>query len=84
MKYFYAIRKQALMITFTFPHVKTQALDDILTRFKDALDEMRANGSWRRYFKSIDFEGLITSTEITHGFNGWHPHTHELYFVKKI
>lgn len=81
MKYFYAMRKQALMITFTFPHVKTQALDDILTRFKDALDEMRANGSWRRYFKSIGYEGLITSLEITHGHNGWHPHTHELFFV---
>ena len=83
MRHFYSKGHQALMITFTFPHEKTQALDDILTRFKDALDEMRANGSWRRYFKSIDFEGLITSTEITHGLNGWHPHTHELYFVKK-
>jgi hypothetical protein len=83
MRHFYSGGHQALMITFTFPHERVQALDDILTRFKNALDEMRANGTWRRYFKTIDFEGLITSTEITHGFNGWHPHTHELYFVNK-
>ncbi len=81
MKHFYAIGKQALMITFTFPHERTQKLDDILTRFKNALDEMRAGGTWRRYFKSCGFEGLITSLEITHGSNGWHPHTHELFFI---
>ena len=29
------------------------------------------------------FEGLIRSLEITRGGNGWHPHTHELFFVDK-
>ena len=28
------------------------------------------------------FKGLIRSLEVTHGANGWHPHTHELWFLK--
>lgn len=24
---------------------------------------------------------MIRSLEVTHGENGWHPHTHELFFV---
>ncbi|WP_344403777.1 hypothetical protein, partial [Catellatospora chokoriensis] len=29
------------------------------------------------------FEGLIRSLELTYGRHGWHPHTHELWFVDK-
>ena len=31
----------------------------------------------------INYSGLIRSLELTYGVNGWHPHTHELWFVGK-
>ena len=29
---------------------------------------------------STGYQGLIRALEITHGVNGWHPHTHEIWF----
>ena len=81
MKYFYGLGKQAVMITFTFPHEKKQALKDLLDQFKEALKLLRKGGTFTRRCKDFDYSGLIRSLEITHGQKGWHPHTHELWFM---
>ena len=81
MKYFYGQGKQAVMITFTFPHEKNQLLKTLLDQFKEALKLLRKGGTFSRKCKSFGYEGLIRSLEITHGQKGWHPHTHELWFV---
>ena len=81
MKHFYGQGKQAVMITFTFPHEKNQTLKTLLDRFKEALKFLRKGGTFSRKCKSFGYEGLIRSLEITHGLKGWHPHTHELWFV---
>lgn len=81
MKYFYAMKKQAVMITITFPHNKNQTLNELLTKFADALKMFRKGGSWSRKMKSFGYEGLIRSLEIMYGANGWHPHNHELWFL---
>ena len=36
---------------------------------------------WTKFKKAIDYQGHIRSLELTYGTNGWHPHTHELFFV---
>ncbi len=36
-----------------------------------------------RFKKHFDFKAMIRSLELVHGKNGWHPHTHELWFVMK-
>lgn len=82
MKYFYKQKKQAVMITITFPHNKNQSLNELLTKFAEALKMFRKGGSWSRKMKSFGYEGLIRSLEVMHGHNnGWHPHNHELWFL---
>lgn len=86
MKFFYGKQdhqKQAVMVTFTFPHNANDQLKELLTKFSKALKDFKSGSPWERFRKSNGFEGLIRSLEITRGANGWHPHTHELFFVNK-
>jgi hypothetical protein len=70
------------MVTLTFPHRSWHSLRELLDRQADALKRLRAGAPWTRFKESVGFEGLIRSLELTHGANGWHPHTHELWFVR--
>lgn len=72
-----------LFITLTVPHSAQDALAPMLGQFKAALERFRSgkrfaaiNAGWGRV-------GLIRAFEVTWGdLNGWHPHTHELWFVR--
>lgn len=83
MKYFYSKKKQAVMITFTFPHTASDSLKELLTKFSKALSAFKSSAPWEKFKKKHGFEGLIRSLEVTRGGNGWHPHTHELFFVNQ-
>lgn len=72
---------QCIMVTLTFPHQHTDTLSDLLALQSDAFKRFRAGGPFRRFKESIGFRGLVRSLELTHGKNGWHPHTHELWLV---
>lgn len=72
---------QALMVTLTFPHRSFHSLADLLEKQADAFKRFRAGSPFRRLKESIGFSGLVRSLEVTHGQNGWHPHTHELWLV---
>lgn len=71
-----------VMVTFTFPHQSFHRLSDMLARQADAFKMLRKGRSWDKLKESIGYAGLIRSLEVTHGENGWHPHTHELWFLK--
>ena len=81
MTHFYSKNKQAVMLTFTFPHTANDKLKDLLEMFSKALSAFKSGDPWGRFRRKHGFEGLIRSLEITRGGNGWHPHTHELFFV---
>ena len=81
--YAYANDLQPVLVTLTFPHSKSQKLSQLLKMQADALARLRKGKSWDNFKKEILYEGLIRSLELTHGVNGWHPHTHELWFVGK-
>ena len=72
---------QPVMVTLTFPHYAWQTLGDLIRQQADALRRMRAGAPWKRFRVSHGYRGLIRALELTHGDNGWHPHTHELWFV---
>lgn len=65
-----------LMVTFTFPHTHFNSLNSLILNQRDAFTRLRKG---KAYSKLKPF-GLIRSLEVTHGQNGWHPHTHELWF----
>lgn len=75
--------KKVVMVTLTFPHTAWQDLKEMLRQQADALRRLRAGEPWRRIKKRIGYSGLIRSLEITHGDNGWHPHTHEAWIVDR-
>lgn len=81
MTHFYVVGRQAVMVTFTFPHTAANTLKELLKKQSEALHYMRAGRSWSLFKNRVKFDGLIRSLEITRGGNGWHPHTHELWFI---
>ena len=82
--YFYSNNYQAVLITFTFSHKRTDILELLLKQFADALKKLRKGKQWDNFKKRVDFKGLIRSLEVTHSENnGFHPHTHELWFLDK-
>jgi len=69
-----------VMVTFTFPHYSFNDVDTLLKKQALAFKYFRSGSSFQKFKTSIGLEGFIRSLEITYGFNGWHPHTHELWF----
>lgn len=72
---------QSAMVTLTFPHYAWNKLKDLIGQQADALHRLRAGAPWSRFKTATGYQGLIRSLELTIGGNGWHPHTHELWFV---
>ena len=85
MQAHYAAGGQVVMVTLTAPHYNHQSLKDLRAMQRDALTQLRkSSGSYNRFLKSDQgFIGLIRALEVTVSKrNGWHLHTHELWFVK--
>ena len=74
---------QPVMVTLTFPHKAWHDLESLVLQQRQALKLLRYGMPWRKLVKAIDYQGLIRALEITRGAHGWHPHTHEVWFVGK-
>lgn len=74
---------QPVMVTLTFPHRAWHQLEQLLEQQADALHRLRAGAPWGRVKAWAGYRGLIRALELTHGANGWHPHTHEIWIVRK-
>jgi hypothetical protein len=78
----YANGYRPCMVTFTFPHKSFQSLQDLKERQRDAFTRLRRGSPWQRFKDRCGFGGLVRSLEVTHGANGWHPHTHEIWLIR--
>ncbi|WP_047934789.1 protein rep [Pseudomonas putida] len=72
------------MVTFTFPHMHADVLRSLILKQREAFKYLREGNSFRLFCKRFGYKGLIRSLEVTHGQNGWHPHTHELWFIRPL
>lgn len=72
------------MITLTFPHTRFDSLGDLLSKQREAFRRLRSGKVWQEFKNRYQFQGLVRSLELTHGSNGWHPHTHELWITRKL
>lgn len=79
----YANDLQPVMVTLTFPHYAWNKLSKLLDQQALALHHLRTGSPWGRFKKAYGYRGLIRSLENLLGRNGWHPHTHELWFVRR-
>jgi hypothetical protein len=70
-----------LLVTRTFPHYRTDRLEDLLSGLKVAEDKYRSGAPWQRLKERFGIVGTVRAIECTYGNNGWHPHIHELVFI---
>lgn len=73
-----------LMLTFTFQHVRGEKLKSNLEKFLRARRKFKS-GRWFKDLKArLGMVGAIDGREVTYGRNGWHPHVHEVWFVRRM
>jgi len=70
------------MVTLTFPHRRADILSSLVEKFRSSLSGWRQTRGYKALKESSGYVGHIRALEVTHGANGWHPHSHELWFVK--
>ena len=68
------------MLTFTVRHKLGMELSDVAEAEQSAFRALHGLKSWR-HFRSL-LTHYVTSTEVTVGENGWHPHLHQMLFVR--
>lgn len=73
--------KALVMASYTFPHRVDQPLSLLLKLQQQAITYMRGRRQYMALMGDVGFAGRIRTLEVTHGKNGWHPHTHELLIV---
>lgn len=72
------------MVTLTFPHTKFDSLGDLISKQREAFKKLRTGKVWAKFKDHFGFSGLVRSLELTHGKNGWHPHTHEIWLIRGL
>lgn len=73
----------ALMVTLTFRHTRFDQLADLMERFPRALRRLKSGRAYQQLQRDFVIAGEIRALEVTHGDNGWHPHTHALGFTHR-
>ncbi len=81
---------QTLFVTSTMPHTINQSLHHVRSSFMKARRRMHRQKKLKRTPEFVPFfeicenfgiVGTITGIETTYGKNGWHYHSHEIYFM---
>lgn len=72
------------MVTLTFPHTKFDSLGDLVSKQRAAFVKLRKGKVWDKFKQHFGYSGLVRSLELTHGKNGWHPHTHEIWLIRGL
>jgi hypothetical protein len=78
-----SIDRSPFMVSFTFPHRLDQPLHLLLAMQQEAIKKLRQRRAYLALMLRCKSAGRIRSLEVTHGQNGWHPHTHELLFLDR-
>lgn len=81
ISYCATINRASFMVSYTFPHGLDQPLWLLLDLQRSAIKIMRESRGYKALMLRHHFAGRIRTLEVTHGKNGWHPHTHELLFL---
>jgi hypothetical protein len=72
------------MVTLTWAHTRNDDVGQMVKRSREALTRLRKQRAYVKLNKFIEYVGMVRAFEVTHGdANGWHPHFHELWFLKE-
>ena len=73
-----------IFVTNTLRH----AFDDDLRMVLEVLfgtvwNNYITHRAYKRLRKELGYIGRVRAVEVTHGSNGWHPHIHEIWLIRK-
>lgn len=75
------------LLTMTFPHEFDHPLAELMEKFDKARQKFKNSRAYRKVLNRKEGAagclGCVSSLEITHGKNGWHPHLHMLSFTER-
>ncbi|MHB1430310.1 MAG: protein rep [Rhodocyclaceae bacterium] len=66
------------MLTLTVGHGVDDDLKTLRGRFSKAMTRMKGSRRYRALLDRLGHIGEVRAFEVTHGRNGWHPHTHAI------
>lgn len=72
-----------VLVTYTLRHDGRDELQPLLSGLLDALRDFKSGRAYQDIKVEYDIVGGIRALEMTYGENGWHPHVHELLFLKQ-
>lgn len=70
-------------LTQTVRHHRADELAPRLDVISQALRWTLKGEPWERRKAALDYAGAIKAVEVTHGVNGWHPHSHSLLVTRR-
>jgi hypothetical protein len=71
------------LATYTFSHGRSDVLAETLLKLNHARRRLKSGREYEAIRAEFGIEGTVMAHEITYGdAHGWHPHYHELVFVK--
>lgn len=75
------------LLTLTFPHEFDHPLAELMEKFDKARQMFKNSRAYRAVLNKKEGAagclGCVSSLEVTHGKNGWHPHLHMLSFTSR-
>lgn len=73
----------ALFLTQTVRHHGGDRLAPRLAVMSKALWHVTQGRPWKRLASDLGYAGAIKAIDITHGSNGWHPHSHSVLLFRE-
>lgn len=73
------------LLTLTFSHRKNDRLIEMIDQFGQATQKLFRGRAFDEIRDEMGLIGRIRVYEVTHGFNGFHPHTHiALFYTSEV
>ena len=72
-----------VLITYTLQHDRSDKLEDLLNALRRAVNKVKSGRWYEAYLQEHEIIASASSLEFTHGSHGWHPHYHQLLFLRK-
>ncbi len=73
---------EVLMVTYTLRHYASDTLADLIEGLTKARRMATSGRAAKQLREDCGVVGSVRALEVTRGENGWHPHIHELVFVR--
>lgn len=72
-----------VLVTLTYRHAAGDPLAESLAAFSADLRRLKSGRAFEQLRKSFAVMGEARALEVTHGANGWHPHSHAVTFTRE-